>query len=306
MDNEVKGDGNSYDFGARLLDPRIGRWLTIDPQSKKQPSQSTYKAFLNNPLVYIDPNGETEYETVEFYDEKGHFLFKVTKVVSSNLMSGGDLDDEDGANISGGYDYRHVTKITVMNDGSLKLKAKKTTEILKGNGLKDKEYFFFAKKKGVIYNCDNPITIEEGDGGKQNGGFTLVSSEGGASQTKQKALNPAEERNIEDLITYFGAGQQALYDDLPKLYELLPDLADKIKGVLEESGLAEKYKIPVNEKNFGIQSSKNNPMSNKEYMDKPKGTPWIENGSTRYRASESEKEKGDTVGGNPNVQIYPK
>jgi len=48
-----------------------------------------------------------------------------------------------------------------------------------------------------------------------------------------------------------------LYHDLPKLYELIPDLADKIKGVIEESGLAEKYKIPVDDKNFGIQSNIN-------------------------------------------------
>ena len=30
MDNEIKGDGNSYDFGARLYDSRLGRWLAVD------------------------------------------------------------------------------------------------------------------------------------------------------------------------------------------------------------------------------------------------------------------------------------
>ncbi|WP_317044843.1 RHS repeat domain-containing protein, partial [Flavobacterium columnare] len=34
-DDELKGEGNSYDFGARLLDPRIGRWFSPDPMEKK-------------------------------------------------------------------------------------------------------------------------------------------------------------------------------------------------------------------------------------------------------------------------------
>jgi len=58
-DDEVKGSGNSYDFGARILDPRLCRWLSIDPLAKKYPYCSPYVAFGNNPNVFIDPGGET-------------------------------------------------------------------------------------------------------------------------------------------------------------------------------------------------------------------------------------------------------
>ncbi|MDD2982853.1 MAG: hypothetical protein PHQ74_05645 [Crocinitomicaceae bacterium] len=34
-DNEVKGKGNSYTTFFRQLDPRLGRWLTIDPEEEQ-------------------------------------------------------------------------------------------------------------------------------------------------------------------------------------------------------------------------------------------------------------------------------
>lgn len=37
-DDEVRGDGNSYDFGARMLDSRIVRWFAGDPKESKYPS----------------------------------------------------------------------------------------------------------------------------------------------------------------------------------------------------------------------------------------------------------------------------
>jgi len=57
-DDEVKGDGNSYDFGARIYDPRVGRWLSGDPMESKYPSMSTYNFVANSPLIFVDPNGE--------------------------------------------------------------------------------------------------------------------------------------------------------------------------------------------------------------------------------------------------------
>ena len=56
-DDELKGNGNSYDFGARMLDPRVGRWLSIDPLAEKFPDVSPYNAMGNNPINYVDPDG---------------------------------------------------------------------------------------------------------------------------------------------------------------------------------------------------------------------------------------------------------
>jgi RHS repeat-associated protein len=57
-DNETYGEGNAYDFGARIYDPRLGRWLAVDPLSAKYPYASPYNFVLNSPLIAIDEDGE--------------------------------------------------------------------------------------------------------------------------------------------------------------------------------------------------------------------------------------------------------
>jgi len=56
-DEEVKGNGNSLDFGARIYDPRLGRWLSLDPLMAKYPSLSPYTFVDNSPLSFIDLDG---------------------------------------------------------------------------------------------------------------------------------------------------------------------------------------------------------------------------------------------------------
>jgi RHS repeat-associated protein len=63
-DNEIKGEGNSYDFGARIYDPRIGRWLSRDPLEGKYPGMSPYNFVSNNPIILNDPTGKSGEVTI--------------------------------------------------------------------------------------------------------------------------------------------------------------------------------------------------------------------------------------------------
>lgn len=56
-DNETKGSGNSYTTEFRQYDPRLGRWLSLDPLMAQFPWQSPYCAFDNNPVFFTDPLG---------------------------------------------------------------------------------------------------------------------------------------------------------------------------------------------------------------------------------------------------------
>ena len=56
-DPEMKGEGNSYTTEFRQYDPRLGRWMSLDPLMSMFPWMSPYVAFNNNPILLNDPLG---------------------------------------------------------------------------------------------------------------------------------------------------------------------------------------------------------------------------------------------------------
>ena len=57
-------DLNAYDFGARMYDASLCRWQSVDPMCEKYADLSPYNYCVNNPLVYVDPNGEDAMITI--------------------------------------------------------------------------------------------------------------------------------------------------------------------------------------------------------------------------------------------------
>jgi RHS repeat-associated protein len=56
-DDDIYGSKNSYDYGMRMLDPRLGRFMSVDPLSKKFPELSSYQYASNRPIEGIDLDG---------------------------------------------------------------------------------------------------------------------------------------------------------------------------------------------------------------------------------------------------------
>jgi RHS repeat-associated protein len=57
-DNEVKGEGNQQDYGMRISDPRLGRFLSVDPIAALYPMLTPYQFASNRPIDGIDLDGK--------------------------------------------------------------------------------------------------------------------------------------------------------------------------------------------------------------------------------------------------------
>lgn len=56
-DNEVKTKGNQQDYGIRIYDTRLGKFLSVDPLTKKYPWLTPYQFASNCPIWAIDIDG---------------------------------------------------------------------------------------------------------------------------------------------------------------------------------------------------------------------------------------------------------
>jgi len=56
----VKGSGNQQDYGMRIYDPRLGRFLSVDPLTKSYPELTPYQFASNKPINSIDLDGKNK------------------------------------------------------------------------------------------------------------------------------------------------------------------------------------------------------------------------------------------------------
>ena len=73
-----------YDYGARMYDPALARWMAPDPLAEKYYGVSPYAYCHDNPMNAIDPDGRDD-----FFDENGKFI-KKTKTGDNIMVKSGN------------------------------------------------------------------------------------------------------------------------------------------------------------------------------------------------------------------------
>ena len=68
-DNDVKGiEGSQQDYGFRIYDPRLGRFLSVDPLTREYPWFTPYQFSGNKPIAFVDLDGkEDKWYMVEYF-----------------------------------------------------------------------------------------------------------------------------------------------------------------------------------------------------------------------------------------------
>jgi RHS repeat-associated protein len=172
-DDEIKGTKNSYDFWARMYDPRIGRWLTIDPQAREYPDLNPYNFVENSPMIMNDPTGESGIVTIDkearnITIEANIVLYGTSATAELAQSTAKDVQDTwnaaDGRVMIDGIEYCVNFVITAEYQPTLTPAEVSANTDYKNNYIRVEE----TNSKGVSY------MVGSSSGGGSNSGYYLL------------------------------------------------------------------------------------------------------------------------------------
>jgi RHS repeat-associated protein len=276
-DDEVKGTGNSYDYGARIYDSRVGRWMSKDYLEFQKSSTTPYQGIRNNPILFKDIDGEDEIVTIIIKQKNKPDIYIKGNVAVSNKVKAGEVYMYHSPTLEKAqdfYDYRTIITFNLSESGALESQSEKTYTLT--DRRRYTNTFFvsaissYNENEIVDPNAEGLNWKLEGNGGYQNSGWALYTKEGGSSPTKQRGLTDVEIKDVSLLLDAWSSmklgslGSKKL-DQLNDLKKLIKNTYDVVSNGQKKDKELEIYnrwkygntlsdKIYYNEKGEGIQS----------------------------------------------------
>ena len=239
------GEGN-LDFGARVYDARIGRWLSVDPLQVSYPSISPFSFSLNSPLMFFDVAGKWVAKVDFNYESKKYnLIFVAEKGDNLNTLSM-QLGLPKGTLLKADPSLR---KIQIKTGKEIKLeKVKEVNNINYAINFMEQKTESEGPTESDINNCANFANQASGN----KNGLIRSGDDGGAAdilagQMAQNGeyadpqFNPVksdESAKIGDVIHFSAKGDWV--QDIHYAVVILKDKTGKsIKGVMQKTGTLE-------------------------------------------------------------------
>lgn len=108
-DNETYGEGNTYDFGARIYDARIGRWMSVDMLTKSFTSYSPYNFAGNTPILFMDIDGNIFINPYSNEREKRRLMTNIKnakEIFEDFVKNNPELINREYKNLKKNYEYQ--------------------------------------------------------------------------------------------------------------------------------------------------------------------------------------------------------
>jgi RHS repeat-associated protein len=135
----------TYDFGARNYMPDLGRWGNIDPMADSYLSESAYNFVKNNPIYFVDPDGE-RIEISAIYEKDKNGKDVLDKYGNKNLV---------------GLDIKITGK--VLNKSSQDFSENQLSSFASRLSSSIKSSFESASEKGFDVNVSTNISVATED-----------------------------------------------------------------------------------------------------------------------------------------------
>jgi RHS repeat-associated protein len=159
---------NLYDYGARLYDPALARFTSVDPMAEKKPWMSSYFYCSGNPLNRIDPDGRDDYKMdrdgnmtlVKQTDAKNHTIYATN--------SNGGIDNKNSVQVS-----KDVLDFSMKQTISINGEKFDTNTYSVLDDKQAKDFFEFAANNSNVEWANTSITYNDEEGSSN---YNLVST----------------------------------------------------------------------------------------------------------------------------------